>query len=83
MTSLHLNHISPGDPLSEIKEDKEKLRKRELKQMKKKYNLVGEEYKVKDETADGRYLDRAEERRQTVGSDNPYQRDDLPSSVDR
>ena len=30
-----------------------------------------------------RYQDRAAERRATLGSDNPHQRDDIPSSVHR
>ena len=29
------------------------------------------------------YQDKAEERRRTKGSDNPYQRDDAPASVNR
>lgn len=71
------------ESIPETKEDKETLRKKALKKMKKKYNLVGEEYRVQDVTVDGRYADRAEERRQTIGSDNPYQREDAPASVDR
>ena len=69
---------------TETKADKETLRRKELKNIKKKYHLVGEEYKVHhDTTLQGKYKDRAEQRRQTVGSDNPYQQDDAPASVNR
>lgn len=70
--------------VAETKADKETLRRKELKNIKKKYHLVGEEYKVHhDSTLHGKYQDRAEQRRQTVGSDNPYEPDSASASVNR
>ncbi|XP_078668397.1 angiogenic factor with G patch and FHA domains 1-like isoform X3 [Branchiostoma floridae x Branchiostoma belcheri] len=64
------------------KEDKERQRRRELKQIKKKYQLETAAFVVsKDAGLPGGYQDRAGARRQTVGSDNPYQKDDAPASV--
>ncbi|XP_019615933.1 PREDICTED: angiogenic factor with G patch and FHA domains 1-like [Branchiostoma belcheri] len=64
------------------KEDKERQRRRELKQIKKKYQLEAAAFVVsKDAGLPGGYQDRAGARRQTVGSDNPYQKDDAPASV--
>lgn len=61
------------------KEDKEALRQKELKQMKAKYGLQSnEETKA---LRNPRYKDRAESRRQTVGSEGVFQRDDAPASV--
>lgn len=76
--------LSKTEVVAETKADKETLRRKELKNIKKKYHLVGEEYKVhNDSTLQGKYQDRAEQRRQTVGSDNPYQPDGAPASVNR
>ncbi|KAM8867269.1 angiogenic factor with G patch and FHA domains 1 [Synchiropus picturatus] len=61
------------------KEDKEALRQKELKQMKAKYGL-----QTKEETKslkNPKYKDRAESRRQTVGSEGVFQQDDAPASV--
>ncbi|XP_043977858.1 angiogenic factor with G patch and FHA domains 1 isoform X2 [Gambusia affinis] len=61
------------------KEDKESLRQKELKQMKAKYGLQS-----KEETKalrNPKYRDRAESRRQNVGSEGVFQRDDAPASV--
>ncbi|XP_029006089.1 angiogenic factor with G patch and FHA domains 1 isoform X1 [Betta splendens] len=61
------------------KEDKEALRQKELKQMKAKYGLqTNEEGKT---LKNPKYKDRAESRRQTVGSEGVFQRDDAPASV--
>ncbi|XP_022056058.1 angiogenic factor with G patch and FHA domains 1 isoform X2 [Acanthochromis polyacanthus] len=61
------------------KEDKESLRQKELKQMKAKYGLqTSEETKA---LKNPKYKDRAESRRQTVGSEGVFQRDDAPASV--
>ncbi|XP_060925684.1 angiogenic factor with G patch and FHA domains 1 [Limanda limanda] len=61
------------------KEDKEALRQKELKQMKAKYGLQSnEETKA---LKNPKYVDRAESRRQTVGSEGVFQRDDAPASV--
>ncbi|XP_028301969.1 angiogenic factor with G patch and FHA domains 1 [Gouania willdenowi] len=66
-----------GAPLT--KEDKELLRQKELKQMKAKYGLQSnEETKT---MRNSKYKDRAESRRQTVGSEGVFQRDDAPASV--
>ncbi|XP_078573144.1 angiogenic factor with G patch and FHA domains 1-like isoform X7 [Branchiostoma floridae x Branchiostoma japonicum] len=63
------------------KEDKERQRRRELKQIKKKYQLESAPFVVSKELQPPGYKDRAGERRDTVGSDNPYQKDDAPASV--
>ncbi|XP_072238678.1 angiogenic factor with G patch and FHA domains 1 isoform X1 [Leuresthes tenuis] len=63
------------------KEDKESLRQKELKQMKAKYGLQSNEYEEAKATKNTKYKDRAESRRQTVGSEGVYQRDDAPASV--
>ncbi|XP_053299552.1 angiogenic factor with G patch and FHA domains 1 isoform X1 [Pleuronectes platessa] len=61
------------------KEDKEALRQKELKQLKAKYGLQSnEETKA---LKNPKYMDRAESRRQTVGSEGVFQRDDAPASV--
>ncbi|XP_008407628.1 angiogenic factor with G patch and FHA domains 1 isoform X1 [Poecilia reticulata] len=61
------------------KEDKESLRQKELKQMKAKYGLQSnEETKA---LRNPKYRDRAESRRQNVGSEGVFQRDDAPASV--
>ncbi|XP_062254188.1 angiogenic factor with G patch and FHA domains 1 isoform X2 [Platichthys flesus] len=61
------------------KEDKEALRQKELKQLKAKYGLQSnEETKA---MKNPKYMDRAESRRQTVGSEGVFQRDDAPASV--
>uniref|UniRef100_A0A8C7NFJ0 Angiogenic factor with G patch and FHA domains 1 n=1 Tax=Oncorhynchus mykiss TaxID=8022 RepID=A0A8C7NFJ0_ONCMY len=63
------------------KEDKELLRQKELKQMKVKYGLKSTEYEETKALRNPRYVDRAESRRQTVGSEGAFQRDDAPASV--
>ncbi|XP_070542245.1 angiogenic factor with G patch and FHA domains 1-like isoform X1 [Ptychodera flava] len=64
------------------KEEREKLRKKQLKQIKKRYMLAGADYEDNKEVIQNpHYADRAEQRRKTVGSDNPHQKDDLPASV--
>ncbi|XP_041706596.1 angiogenic factor with G patch and FHA domains 1 isoform X4 [Coregonus clupeaformis] len=63
------------------KEDKELLRQKELKQMKVKYGLKSAEYEETKALKNPRYVDRAESRRQTVGSEGAFQRDDAPASV--
>ncbi|XP_032405860.1 angiogenic factor with G patch and FHA domains 1 isoform X2 [Xiphophorus hellerii] len=61
------------------KEDKESLRQKELKQMKAKYGLQSKE-EIKA-LRNPKYRDRAESRRQNVGSEGVFQRDDAPASV--
>lgn len=63
------------------KGDKESLRQKELKQMKAKYGLQSTEYEETKALKNPRYKDRAESRRQTVGSEAVFQRDDAPASV--
>ncbi|XP_070758774.1 angiogenic factor with G patch and FHA domains 1 [Enoplosus armatus] len=63
------------------KEDKEALRQKELKQMKAKYGLQSSEYEEAKALRNPKYTDRAESRRQTVGSEGVFQRDDAPASV--
>ena len=66
------------------KQDKEQQRRKELRHLKKKYSLSKEGYANQDPSLmNPAYGDRAGERRRTVGSDNPYQPDDQPASVDR
>ncbi|XP_071351108.1 angiogenic factor with G patch and FHA domains 1 isoform X1 [Trachinotus anak] len=67
--------------LALTKEDKEALRQKELKQMKAKYGLQSSEYEEAKALKNPRYKDRAESRRQTVGSEGVFQRDDAPASV--
>ncbi|XP_035008525.2 angiogenic factor with G patch and FHA domains 1 isoform X3 [Hippoglossus stenolepis] len=75
--SKHKREENTGPALT--KEDKEALRQKELKQMKAKYGLQSnEETKA---LKNPKYQDRAESRRQTVGSEGVFQRDDAPASV--
>ncbi|KAM9813986.1 angiogenic factor with G patch and FHA domains 1 [Neosynchiropus ocellatus] len=61
------------------KEDKEALRQKELKQMKAKYGLQTKE--ESKSLKNPKYKDRAQSRRQTVGSEGVFQQDDAPASV--
>ncbi|XP_053171707.1 angiogenic factor with G patch and FHA domains 1 isoform X3 [Scomber japonicus] len=63
------------------KEDKEALRQKELKQMKAKYGLQSSEYEEAKTLRNAKYKDRAESRRQNVGSEGVFQRNDAPASV--
>ncbi|KAM7401820.1 hypothetical protein PAMP_017098 [Pampus punctatissimus] len=63
------------------KEDKEALRQKELKQMKAKYGLQSGEYEEAKALRNTKYKDRAESRRQTVGSEGVFQKNDAPASV--
>ncbi|MBN3301608.1 AGGF1 factor, partial [Amia calva] len=63
------------------KEDKEALRQKELKQMKVKYGLKSSDYEAATALKNSKYKDRAEKRRQKVGSEGTFQRDDAPASV--
>eukprot|EP00066_Takifugu_rubripes_P023255 XP_011612521.1 PREDICTED: angiogenic factor with G patch and FHA domains 1 [Takifugu rubripes] len=75
--SKHRTEEKPGPVLT--KEDKETLRQKELKQMKAKYGLQSnEEAKT---LKNPKYKNRAEFRRQVVGSEGAFQRDDAPASV--
>ncbi|KAL0965335.1 hypothetical protein UPYG_G00279920 [Umbra pygmaea] len=81
----HLGKHQKNQPLqtgpAKTKEDKEVLRQKELKQMKVKYGLKSSEYEEAKALKNPKYVDRAESRRQTVGSEGAFQRDDAPASV--
>nr|XP_040060854.1 angiogenic factor with G patch and FHA domains 1 isoform X3 [Gasterosteus aculeatus aculeatus] len=77
--SKHRREETTGPSLT--KEDKEALRQKELKQMKAKYGLQSSEFEEAKALKNPRYQDRAESRRQTVGSEGVFQRDDAPASV--
>ncbi|XP_042903504.1 angiogenic factor with G patch and FHA domains 1 isoform X2 [Parasteatoda tepidariorum] len=64
------------------KEEKEKERRQEVRRLKKKYGLQSMGYEeVKNSTISG-YEDKAEVRRKTVGSENPYEKTEA-SSLER
>ncbi|KAK2176118.1 hypothetical protein NP493_682g01017 [Ridgeia piscesae] len=68
----------------QTKADKERLRRQQLKMIKKKFGLADCAYVDNTPTVKNLgYEDKASIRRQTVGSDHPYQKDDLPASVTR
>ncbi|XP_054640883.1 angiogenic factor with G patch and FHA domains 1 isoform X1 [Dunckerocampus dactyliophorus] len=77
--SKHKREEVPGPTLS--KDDKEALRQKELKQMKAKYGLQSNEFEEAKALRNPKYKDRAESRRQTVGSEGVFQQDDAPASV--
>lgn len=77
--SKYKREENTGPTLS--KEDKEALRQKELKQMKAKYGLQSTEYEEGKTLRNPKYKDRAESRRQNVGSEGVFQRDDAPASV--
>ncbi|KAG7477020.1 hypothetical protein MATL_G00089050 [Megalops atlanticus] len=78
--SRHRKEESGGQVIS--KEDKEVKRQKELKQMKVKYGLKNSEYEGSKALKNSKYMDRAEKRRQVVGSEGTFYRDDAPASVD-
>uniref|UniRef100_A0A3B1IVY6 Angiogenic factor with G patch and FHA domains 1 n=1 Tax=Astyanax mexicanus TaxID=7994 RepID=A0A3B1IVY6_ASTMX len=63
------------------KEEKEVQRQKELKQIKIKYGLKSSEYEESGVIRNSKYKDRAETRRQTVGSEGTFFRDDAPASL--
>nr|XP_055036588.1 angiogenic factor with G patch and FHA domains 1 isoform X2 [Misgurnus anguillicaudatus] len=75
----HKKEETSGSVLS--KEDKEIQRQKELKMMKVKYGLKNSDYEEQKVVKNSRYKDRAENRRQMVGSEGTFQRDDAPASV--
>ncbi|KAA0719782.1 Angiogenic factor with G patch and FHA domains 1 [Triplophysa tibetana] len=77
--SRHKREENSGPILS--KEDKEIQRQKELKMMKVKYGLKNNDYEEQKAVKNSKYKDRAENRRQTVGSKGAFQRDDAPASV--
>lgn len=63
------------------KEEKEVQRQKELKQIKIKYGLKSSEYEESGVIRNSKYKDRAETRRQAVGSEGTFYRDDAPASL--
>ncbi|XP_067885588.1 angiogenic factor with G patch and FHA domains 1 [Heterodontus francisci] len=63
------------------KQDKDKLRRQELKQIQVKYGLQNSAYEGDEALKNSMYKDRAAKRRQVVGSDGMHRRDDAPASV--
>ncbi|XP_073536263.1 angiogenic factor with G patch and FHA domains 1 isoform X2 [Phyllobates terribilis] len=79
---LRLNQkeeYSAGPVLS--KAEKEKLRRKGLKQIRDKYGLQTVEYEDNKVLKNSKYKDRAGRRRKVVGSEGTFQRDDAPASV--
>ncbi|XP_026102990.1 angiogenic factor with G patch and FHA domains 1-like isoform X1 [Carassius auratus] len=79
----HLSRYKKDDTSGTVlsKEDKELQRQKELKMMKVKYGLKSSDYEEQKALKNSRYKDRAENRRQTVGSEGMFQRNDAPASV--
>lgn len=77
--SRHKREENTGSVLS--KEDKEIQRQKELRMMKVKYGLKNSDYEEQKAVKNSRYKDRAENRRQKVGSEGTFQKDDAPASV--
>ncbi|XP_078531348.1 angiogenic factor with G patch and FHA domains 1 isoform X2 [Lissotriton helveticus] len=61
--------------------EKERLRRKELKQIRAKYGLQNFDYEENQALKNLNYRDRAGKRRRTVGSEGTFQRDDAPASV--
>ncbi|XP_035247895.1 angiogenic factor with G patch and FHA domains 1 isoform X3 [Anguilla anguilla] len=79
----HLTRHKREEPAGQgiSREDKELQRQKELKQMKVKYGLKNSEYEGAKVLKSSKYKDRAEKRRQVVGSEGAFHRDDAPASV--
>ncbi|MGH0182322.1 UNVERIFIED_CONTAM: hypothetical protein FKN15_008884 [Acipenser sinensis] len=77
--SLNKKEEWAGPVLS--KEEKEVVRQKELKHIKVKYGLKNSDYEGAKALKNSKYKDRAQKRRQTVGSEGTFQRDDAPASV--
>lgn len=77
--SLNKKEEWSGPVLS--KEEKEVVRQKELKHIKVKYGLKNSDYEGAKALKNSKYKDRAQKRRQTVGSEGTFQRDDAPASV--
>ncbi|XP_053504562.1 angiogenic factor with G patch and FHA domains 1 isoform X2 [Ictalurus furcatus] len=78
----HLSYRRPEENMGVVlsKEDKEVQRQRQLRQIKLKYGLKNSAYEGGC-VSSNKYKDRAENRRQTVGSEGTFYRDDAPASV--
>ncbi|XP_042307487.1 angiogenic factor with G patch and FHA domains 1 isoform X2 [Sceloporus undulatus] len=78
---LRLDKKNKSIGLSLTKEEKELVRRKELKQIRVKYGLQNTEYENDKVLKNPNYKDRAEKRRETVGSEGNFHRDDAPASV--
>uniref|UniRef100_A0A8D1FFG8 Angiogenic factor with G patch and FHA domains 1 n=1 Tax=Sus scrofa TaxID=9823 RepID=A0A8D1FFG8_PIG len=63
------------------KEEKELERRKELKKIRVKYGLQNTDYEDEKALKNPKYKDRAGKRREQVGSEGTFQRDDAPASV--
>ncbi|NXG50858.1 AGGF1 factor, partial [Psilopogon haemacephalus] len=63
------------------KEERELVRRKALKQIRVKYGLQNTEYEDNKAVKNPKYKDRAGKRRETIGSEGTFQRDDGPASV--
>ncbi|XP_008947415.1 PREDICTED: angiogenic factor with G patch and FHA domains 1, partial [Merops nubicus] len=63
------------------KEERELVRRKALKQIRVKYGLQNTEYDDNKAVKNPKYKDRAGKRRETIGSEGTFQRDDSPASV--
>ncbi|XP_001367901.1 angiogenic factor with G patch and FHA domains 1 isoform X1 [Monodelphis domestica] len=70
---------SVGPALS--KEEKELVRRKALKKIRVKYGLMNTDYEDEKALKNPKYKDRAGKRREQVGSEGTFQRDDAPASV--
>ncbi|KAL8203748.1 UNVERIFIED_CONTAM: hypothetical protein K2H54_060614, partial [Gekko kuhli] len=73
------NESSIGPALT--KEEKELNRRKALKQIRVKYGLQNADYENDNVVKNPKYKDRAGKRRETVGSEGTFHRDDAPASV--
>lgn len=75
--------VKPVKPVQiETRAEKEASRRSQLKNLRKKYDLHKEPYQQGRNVMGPQYTDRAAERRRTKGSDNPYEKDEMPTSYD-
>ncbi|XP_033928576.1 angiogenic factor with G patch and FHA domains 1 isoform X1 [Melopsittacus undulatus] len=63
------------------KEEREIVRRKALKKIREKYGLQNTEYEDNKAVKNPKYKDRAGKRRETIGSEGTFQRDDSPASV--
>ncbi|NWH80342.1 AGGF1 factor, partial [Piaya cayana] len=63
------------------KEERELVRRKALRQIRVKYGLQNTEYEDNKAVKNPKYKDRAGKRRETIGSEGTFQRDDSPASV--
>ncbi|NXN23757.1 AGGF1 factor, partial [Nycticryphes semicollaris] len=63
------------------KEERELVRRKALKQIRVKYGLQNTEYEVNKAVKNPKYKDRAGKRRETIGSEGTFERDDSPASI--